>query len=324
MAQSAETGCAIFFWWLDIYGPPAQPARMTADRPLLGIALMMGFCVLAPLADALAKVVGGTVPILELILIRFLFQALLMPPVMATGGLKPLPRKTLLRIVLRTVLHIIGIGCMFTGLKYLPLADAVAIAFVMPFIMLLLGKVFLGEEVGPRRLIACAIGFIGTLLVLQPAFADTGWPALLPLCVAVVFALFMLVTRQIAKEVDAVPLQAISGVIAVILLLPVWVYLGAPSPFRFDGTPLWLLAAIGVLGTGGHLLMTWALRFAPAASLAPMQYLEIPVATLFGYLIFSDLPGPMASLGIGLTIAAGVYIILRERAMYQARPAAPI
>lgn len=297
---------------------------MTADRPLLGIALMMGFCVLAPLADALAKVVGGTVPILELILIRFLFQALLMPPVMATGGLKPLPRKTILRIILRTVLHIIGIGCMFTGLKYLPLADAVAIAFVMPFIMLLLGKVFLGEEVGPRRLIACAIGFIGTLLVLQPAFADTGWPALLPLCVAVVFALFMLVTRQIAKEVDAVPLQAISGVIAVILLLPVWVYLGAPSPFRFDGTTLWLLVAIGILGTGGHLLMTWALRFAPAASLAPMQYLEIPMATLFGYLIFSDLPGPMASLGIALTIAAGVYIILRERAMYQARPAAPI
>ena len=120
------------------------------------------------------------------------------------------------------------------------------------------------------------------------------------------------------------PLQAISGVIAVILLLPVWVYLGAPSPFRFDGTTLWLLVAIGVLGTGGHLLMTWALRFAPAASLAPMQYLEIPVATLFGYLIFSDLPGPMASLGIALTIAAGVYIILRERAMYQARPAAPI
>ena len=297
---------------------------MTADRPLLGIALMMGFCVLAPLADAVAKIVGVTVPILELIMIRFLFQALLMPPVMVTGGLKPLPRKTLLRIVLRTVLHIIGIGCMFTGLKYLPLADAVAIAFVMPFIMLLLGKVFLGEEVGPRRLIACAIGFIGTLLVLQPAFADTGWPALLPLCVAVVFALFMLVTRQIAKEVDAVPLQAISGVIAVILLLPVWVYLGAPSPFRFDGTTLWLLVAIGVLGTGGHLLMTWALRFAPAASLAPMQYLEIPMATLFGYLIFSDLPGPMASIGIALTIAAGVYIILRERAMYQARPAAPI
>jgi len=78
------------------------------------------------------------------------------------------------------------------------------------------------------------------------------------------------------------------------------------------------------LGTGGHLLMTWALRFAPAASLAPMQYLEIPMATLFGYLIFSDLPGPMASIGIALTIAAGVYIILRERAMYQARPAAPI
>ena len=297
---------------------------MTADRPLLGIALMMGFCVLAPLADAIAKLVGGTVPILELILIRFAFQALLLPPVVAAGGLKPLPRNTIQRIILRTVLHIFGIGCMFKGLQYLPLADAVAIAFVMPFIMLLLGKVFLGEEVGFRRLAACAVGFAGTLLVLQPAFADTGWPALLPLAVALIFALFMLVTRQIAKEVDAVPLQAISGGIAVVLLLPIWIYLGAPSPLRFDDTTLWLLAAIGVLGTGGHLFMTWSLRYAPASTLAPMQYLEIPMATLFGYLIFTDLPGPLASVGIALTIGAGVYIILRERAMYQARPAAPI
>ena len=64
---------------------------------------------------------------------------------------------------IRTLLHILGIGAMVTALKYLPLADAVAIAFVMPFIMLLLGKYVLAEEIGPRRLIACAVGFCGTL-----------------------------------------------------------------------------------------------------------------------------------------------------------------
>jgi drug/metabolite transporter (DMT)-like permease len=74
-----------------------------------------------------------------------------------------------------------GIALMFASLRYLPLADAVAIAFVMPFIMLLLGWFYLGEEVGPRRLGACAVGFIGTLMVVQPSFAEVGWPALLPL-----------------------------------------------------------------------------------------------------------------------------------------------
>ena len=61
---------------------------------------------------------------------------------------------------------------MFTALQYLPLADAIAIAFVMPFIMLLLGKYVLDEEVGSRRLIACAVGFAGTLMVIQPSFVD--------------------------------------------------------------------------------------------------------------------------------------------------------
>ncbi|MEM7321422.1 MAG: DMT family transporter, partial [Pseudomonadota bacterium] len=74
----------------------------------------------------------------------------------------------------------------------------------------------------------------------------------------------------------------------------------------------WLLLAIGLLGTGAHLLMTWSLRYAPSATLAPMQYLEIPIATLFGWLIFSDLPNGLASLGICVTISAGLYIILRE------------
>ncbi len=75
---------------------------------------------------------------------------------------------------LRTVLHVAGVGVFFLALRYLPLADAVAIAFVMPFVMLLLGRFVLGETVGPRRMAACAVGFAGTLLVIQPSFVDGG------------------------------------------------------------------------------------------------------------------------------------------------------
>ena len=76
-----------------------------------------------------------------------------------------------------------------------------------------------------------------------------------------------------------------------------------------------LLLALGLLGTFAHLMMTWSLRFAPSATLAPMQYLEIPIGTAIGYMVFGDLPDGLAAVGICITVAAGLYIILRERAM---------
>ncbi|TDK43121.1 DMT family transporter [Antarcticimicrobium luteum] len=293
---------------------------MTADRPVLGILLMLGFCLLAPLGDAVAKLLGETLPLGQLLLVRFALQAALLIPLVAAAGRLWRMRGRVLRLTaLRTLLHIGGIGFMFTALQYLRLADAIAIAFVMPFIMLLLGKYVLGEEVGARRLAACAVGFVGTLMVIQPSFAEVGWPALFPLGVAVLFALFMLVTRQLAKDTDPVGLQAVSGVMATVVLLPVLLIgtsagiaplsLVAPS-----GAEWLLLAAIGAIGTGAHLLMTWSLRYAPAATLAPMQYLEIPVATGFGWLIFRDLPNGLAAAGICVTVAAGLYIVMRERA----------
>ena len=297
---------------------------MAADRPVLGILLMFGFCVLAPLGDAVAKLLGETLPLGQLLLVRFAIQAaLLIPLVAATGRIWRMRGRALRLAALRTLLHIGGIGCMFTALQYLPLADAIAIAFVMPFLMLLLGKFVLGEEVGFRRLAACAVGFAGTLMVIQPSFAEVGWPALFPLGVAVLFALFILVTRQLAKETDPVGLQAVSGVMATAVLLPV-LLIGdaaglAPISLRApEGAEWGLLAGIGVIGTCAHLLMTWSLRYAPAATLAPMQYLEIPIATGFGWLIFHDLPDGLAGAGICVTVAAGLYIVMRERAVARA------
>lgn len=302
---------------------------MAQDRPLLGVLLMLGFCIVAPMGDAVAKLLGASVPLGQLVLIRFTVQALvLIPLVWVTGRLWRMRGRVLGLTFLRTLLHILGIGMMFTALRFLPLADAVAIAFIMPFLMLLLGKYFLGEEVGTRRVLACLVGFIGTLFVVQPSFAEVGWPALLPMGVAVNFAIFMLVTRQIAKDTDPIGLQAVSGVMAVAVMAPVLLIFSGSSITALQMiTPNaleWqLLGAIGLLGTLAHLLMTWSLRYAPSATLAPMQYLEIPIATLIGFLIFKDLPNTMASIGIVITIGAGLYIILRERATARALAKTP-
>lgn len=300
---------------------------MTDDRPMLGIALMMGFCILAPLGDSIAKLLGSAIPLSELLIVRFAMQVLLLVP--AVWWFKyplTMTRRVFYLILIRTILHIIGIGGMFSALRFLPLADAIAIAFVMPFIMLILGRYVLNEEVGARRIIACAVGFVGTLLVVQPSFEAVGTPALLPLLVAVVFAFFMLVTRQIAKEIEPIALQVVSGVQAVIILGLIFLFarnsnldaIGFKIPDAFNGLLLFIL---GIIGTLAHLLMTWSLRFAPSATLAPMQYLEIPIATLIGWFIFKDLPNGLAALGILITMAAGLYIVWRERVIAQSTTA---
>lgn len=285
----------------------------TEDRPALGILFMLGFCALAPLADALAKHLADTLPVLLLVCARFGVQAVALSPWM-----KKMPALNNRRFwglsTLRAALHIAGIYLMMTALVYLPLADALAIAFVMPFIMLLLAKYVLHEAIGPQRLWATLVGFIGTLLVIQPNFVTVGWPALLPLGVAVIFALFMLVTRQIAKETDPITLQGLNGWQALVILSGVLLVTGDAGGWTWpDAGGTWaLVLGIGLLGTLAHLLMTWSLRLAPSATLAPMQYLEIPFATLIGWLIFADLPNGLAALGILITLAAGLYIVWRE------------
>jgi drug/metabolite transporter (DMT)-like permease len=289
---------------------------------------MLGFCALAPVGDGIAKLLGATIPVGQLVAVRFAMQAaILLPLCLLTGrGIRLTPR--VLRLTaLRTALHLAAAAGFFVALRFLPLADAVAILFVQPFLQLLLGRFVLDEEVGARRMIACAVGFAGTLMVIQPSFATVGAPALLPLLVAVLFALFMLVTRQIARDADPLALQAASGAMASAVLLPLIALAGGRGWSGLDPvaptTDEWvLLLLLGGIGTGIHLLMTWSLRFAPSATVAPMQYFEIPCATLVGWLVFGDLPDGLAAAGIAVTIAAGLYVIHRERLAGAAPPAA--
>ena len=301
---------------------------MISDRPLIGLLFVFAFCLLAPLGDALVKVVGMGAPLMVLLLSRFVFQAVSLAPVVLLSGREfPTDRRIFGLICLRSLFHILGIGMMFNALRLLPLADAIAIVFVFPFILLFLGRFVLGEEVGRDRIIACVLGFGGCLLVIKPSFAEVGIVALLPVAVAFAFSIFMLITRSIAKECDPISLQATSGGISTAMLLFVWLLVwlgagqGAGHAAPYDLTIMlpaseriaWLLLAIGALGTAGHLCMTIALRFAPSATLAPLQYVEIPIATFLGWLFFEELPDGLAALGIMITIGAGVFVVMSER-----------
>lgn len=292
---------------------------MAPDRPVLGIMLMLVFCVLAPLGDGLAKLATQTMPVAQIVAVRFAAQAvILLPLVLLSGRDLRLSPEMLWITLLRTLLHVSALAVLFVALTYMPLAETLAIVFVQPFLMILLARGVMGEEVGIRRLAACGVGFVGTLLVIQPTFAQAGPIALLPLYVALAFTAFIMLTRRVARAADPMVLQAVSGLMALPLVLPA-LALGAALdlPALAPVAPIWsdwgLLLLIGGLGTLAHLVMTWSLRFAPSATLAPIQYMELPFTVGIGWLMFRDFPDRLALAGIVVIIGSGLYIVFRER-----------
>lgn len=289
------------------------------DRILPGVALMIGFCVFAPLIDVASKLAAAEVSVGVIALGRFVVQAVLMLPVVLWLRLPLRLTPLALRLTtLRAVMLILSTYCFVAAVKVMPIADALAIAFVEPFVILLIGRLVFGEHVGPRRLIACAVGFGGSLMVIQPSFAVFGPVALFPLGTAVSFALYMLVTRRLSREVHPVPMQFHTALVAGVLCLPLLglgTWAGEPS---LDFTPprgifwLWVFC-VGLASAVSHMAMTYALKFAPSSTLAPLHYLEIVTATLFGFMVFSDFPGGLTWAGIGVIVGSGLYVIHRER-----------
>jgi drug/metabolite transporter (DMT)-like permease len=216
-------------------------------------------------------------------------------------------------VILRSVLHLVAISFFFLSLRYLPLADAIAIAYVLPFLILGVGWMT-GDRASPLSLGLCLLGFIGTLMVVQPSFVEVGWPALLPLVVAVLFTGFMFITRKISKHIDPIDLQAANGVCVMVILLPIAAFgsaLDIPllTMVPVTGFEFSALLGLGILGTLAHLSMTWALRYASAPTVAPVQYLEIPFGALYGLVLFSELPNGIAAVGIIVTVTAGLLVV---------------
>lgn len=291
------------------------------DRVLPGVAMMLGFCVLAPLIDVAAKFAVQSVSVTQVTLLRMVVQAALMVPVVWLLGQPLRVSAPMARLIGLRALMLMGSTYSFVAaLKVMPIADALAIVFVEPFILLALGYLIFGDRVGPRRIAASVVGFGGALLVIQPNFAAFGVVALYPLATAGFFALYMLVTRRIAREVAPEPMQALTALWGTALMLPV-VALGAGTgwPALAVGGADWAvwgwLVGVGVAATVSHLLITYALRFAPPATLAPLHYLEIVTAVAFGWAFFGDWPNPLSWAGIAVIVAAGLYIIARERVL---------
>jgi drug/metabolite transporter (DMT)-like permease len=297
----------------------------STDRILPGVALMLAFCVLAPLLDVSSKLASATIPVGQITTARFVVQAALMLPVVLVMRLGwRMSRRLAGMILLRAVFLILSTYSFVAAVQVMPIADALAIAFVEPFIVLILGKLLFGDEVGPRRITASVVGFGGALLVIQPSLAAFGLVALWPLGTAFFFAFYMLATRQISRSMHPVTMQLHTSLAGMAVLLPVMLLadlwaLPTLDPVMPQGLDWLWLFGVGFWAALSHMCMTYALKFAPSATLAPLHYLEIVAAVGLGYAVFGDFPNAMTWAGIGVITGSGLYIIARERAVAQGR-----
>lgn len=292
---------------------------MSSDRILPGVVLMLFFCVLAPLMDVSAKLATASIPVGQITAARFVVQAALMLPVSLAMGLTlALSRRMLGLVFLRAALLAVSTVFFVAATAAMPVADALAIVFVEPFILLILGKLLFQDEVGPRRIAASAVGFCGAMLVIQPSLAAFGLVALLPLGTAFTFAFYMLVTRQMSQDMHPVTMQTQTSMAGIVICLPV-MWLGEGSgialidPVMPQGLAWLWLFGVGFWAAVSHICMTYALKFAPSATLAPLHYLEIVMAVVLGYLVFGDFPNLMTWAGIAVICGSGLYVVHRER-----------
>lgn len=200
-------------------------------------------------------------------------------------------------------------GLMVFAVRYLPLAEATVILFAGPFFVVAMSGWMLGERVGASSWIGVAVGFLAVLLVARPGFDALSQYTVFPALAAVFYALLQLLSRRLitAGESTTATLAWTILVGCVVSLLPALVDWRAVSAF------VWLLfLCTGVSFYLAQHFLTRAFSFAPANVLAPFSYFQIVSATLFGLVVFHDVPDAWTFAGMALILAAGAYVFGRK------------
>ena len=276
---------------------------------LRGIAFMVSSGAIFAFTDALAKVLVSDIPPGQLLSLRTIFVLIsIIVMVQWHGGLGSIRivnwKGQLMRGLLMT-----GTSLTFLlALKDAPLADLFALLFVSPLILTVLAPYFLGETVGWRRRAAVAVGFCGTLLIVKPTGEVPFAALMIGLSVPFILSFSDIVTRRLAATETANGMMLFSNFVMAgvgIALLPLgW----AP----LDWYSLSLLAAMGTLQGVAQYLLIYAFIHGETVVITPFRYLMLVWVTIYGYLMFGDIPRLETIAGAAIVVGAGLYIFHRE------------
>lgn len=287
----------------------SRPVRTEDDNLKAGIAWMLVTSLFFVSLDVTAKYLVARYPVLEVVWARFFFHLLIAVVILGPRLRSLIKTNSLALQLVRSVFLLATTILFFLGVRLLPLADASAIMFTSPILLTVLAIPLLGEQVGPRRWAAVGIGFLGALIVVRPGLGVMGSGALFLLGCALCNACYQLITRKLRGTdgpLTTLLYTALAGALGTSLAVPaVWL---PPAPGDWP-----LLVALGAFGCLGHFTLIKAFQSAPAAVVAPFSYASLIWATLFGFLVFGDLPDLWTVAGAAVIAAGGLYILHREQ-----------
>lgn len=289
---------------------PAPAAALRPDEPLRGIALMVAAMAVFSAMDCASKVLAETYHPLMITWSRQVAQLLLLAPLVLWIGPMRCIRSAAPRAqALRGLMLYGSTVCFVSGLAQLPLAEASAIGFVSPMFTTALSIPLLGEKVGIRRWMAVLVGFAGVLIVIRPGTAAFDPAALFPVASAAFWALALIVTRRNSHRDSPITTLLHASIVGFVAAsLPLAWFWTTP-----DLASLGLILFMGVLSLSGHYLLVQAFQLGSVSILAPFAYSQMIWATLFGYVIFQNLPDTWTWAGAVVIILSGVYVWHRER-----------
>ncbi|WP_417426899.1 DMT family transporter [Hoeflea sp.] len=274
------------------------------------LALMAGGMFMFAAADAQAKFLSQTLSSLQIVWSRQLGLFIGVIVLLFMHGLPVLhtahPKLQILRGALAA-----GSATLFVmAVRYVPLADAVAVSFVAPFVVTVFGALLLHEHVGIRRWLAVAAGFIGMLIVIRPGLGVIHPAAFLVAIAASLFAFRQILSRHLAATDRTSTTGAYTAIVAIVVLT-------VPLPFVWQ-TPqttieIVVLVGLSVSAAFGEFLIIKSLEIGQAVVVAPVQYTMLLWGTVYGFLVFGQLPDEWTWVGALIIVTTGLYTLHRER-----------
>jgi S-adenosylmethionine uptake transporter len=284
--------------------------RFTSRNLLLAaVLLMLGGDFMFALNDALGKWLVATFSVGQVVLVRSIGAFIILGPMIARQGVSELfrPERPWLQ-VLRVAMATADTVLFYAAVVYLPLADVFTFYMAGPIYVAAMSHLFLGEKVGWRRWLAILVGFLGVVIALRPSSAALSLASIYALVGSLCFAAATVLNRSLRRTSDGTlvtwqTVGALTGGVA--LSVGNWQPAGAIDIFA--------MLLLGVISCIAHLLITRALKMAPASTLAPLHYSLLLWGVVFGLVFFSDVPDSQILLGSAVIILAGLFIFHRQK-----------
>jgi drug/metabolite transporter (DMT)-like permease len=282
-------------------------AHIPTEAVLLIVASVFCFTLL----DAITRFTARLYPVPVLVWARYVVQLVAMLVWLGPSmGLDLVRTRRLPVQIVRGMLLLLSSVFFTTALRHLQLAEATAIVYCTPVLVVLLALAFLRERMTRARLAFVSAGVAGMLLIVQPGRAVFQGASLFALGAAASFAVYQILTRVMAGENPRVLLfyPVLLGVLAMSLLAPTFDW-----PARVPWQHVALIVLSGLLAVLGHFLFILAFRHAPASALTPFTYVQLVWATLMGWVAYAEFPVASKLVGMAIIALSGLLIALHER-----------